>query len=466
MIGRKKEIYELENAYAGRESEFVAVYGRRRVGKTYLVRETFSKRIVFQHTGLKNKPTAIQLDRFRQSLEENGLSECSVLKNWYKAFDALKTVIMASRRPKKVIFLDELQWMDRPNANFVSALENFWNGWASARKDVLLIVCGSASSWILRKIVYNKEGLHNRVTYRIPLRPFSLAECEAYARDRRLEFTRRQLAELYMILGGVPYYWHFLERGKSVAQNIDEMFFSKSDKLEGEFDELYASLFQSPDPYIQLVTALATKKIGMTRESLSAASGIAESGKMTQCLNDLGRCGFIRKYTPLGKSNRGSVYQLMDNFTLFYFSFMASGRGMDRQFWSKLQSTRTHSTWAGLAFERLCLQHSDQIKRALQIGGVITNEHSWYSPAAQIDLLIDRDDGIINLCEMKFSEGLHAISRQESEDVRRKKLALKDETSTRKAIYVTYVTTEGLKRNAYANDVQSEVTLDDLFRES
>ena len=465
MIGRKKEIRELENAYSGRESEFVAVYGRRRVGKTYLVRETFSGRMVFQHTGLKNKPTAIQLDRFRQSLEENGLRGCGVLKNWYKAFDALKTVIAASRRPKKVVFLDELQWMDRPNANFVSALENFWNGWASARKDVLLIVCGSASSWILRKIVYNKEGLHNRVTYRIPLRPFSLAECEAYAKDRRLEFTRRQLAELYMILGGVPYYWHFLERGKSVAQNIDEMFFSKSDKLEGEFDELYASLFQSPDPYVRLITALATKKVGMTRNALSAASGIPESGKMTQCLDDLDRCGFIRKYTPLGKSNRGSVYQLMDNFTLFYFSFMASGRGGDRQYWSKLQSTRTHSTWAGLAFERLCLQHVDQIKRALQIGGVITNEHAWYSPAAQIDLLIDRDDGIINLCEMKFAEGAHAISKQEAETVRRKKLVLKEETATKKAIYVTYVTTEGLMCNAYANDVQSEVILDDLFRE-
>ena len=465
MIGRKKEIRELENAYAERESEFVAVYGRRRVGKTYLVRETFSGRLAFQHAGLKDKPTVIQLDRFRQSLEECGLGECGVLKNWYKAFDALKKVIAASALPKKVVFLDELQWMDRPNANFVSALENFWNGWASARKDVLLIVCGSASSWILRKIVYNKEGLHNRVTYRIPLCPFSLAECEAYARDRGLEFTRRQLAELYMVLGGVPYYWHFLERGKSVAQNIDEMFFAKSDKLENEFDELYASLFQSPELYIRLVTALATKKVGMTREQLSSASRVAESGKMTQCLDDLDRCGFIRKYTPLGKANRGSVYQLMDNFTLFYFSFMATGKGVDRQYWSKLQSTRTHSTWAGLAFERLCLQHVREIKRALQIGGVLTNEHAWYSPAAQIDLLIDRDDGIINLCEMKFAEGLHSISRQESEDVRRKKLVLKDETATRKAVYVTYVTTEGLKRNSYANDVQSEVTLDDLFRE-
>ena len=370
-----------------------------------------------------------------------------------------------SELPKKVIFLDELQWMDRPNANFVSALENFWNGWASARKDVLLIVCGSASSWILRKIVYNKEGLHNRVTYRIPLRPFSLAECEAYAKDRRLEFTRRQLAELYMILGGVPYYWHFLERGKSVAQNIDEMFFARNDKLENEFGELYASLFQSPEPYIRLVTALATKKAGMTRELLSAASGVAESGKMTQCLDDLDRCGFIRKYTPLGRENRGAVYQLMDNFTLFYFSFMATGRGGDRRYWSKLQSTRIHSTWAGLAFERLCLQHVDQIKRALQIGGVLTNEHAWYSPSAQIDLLIDRDDGIINLCEMKFADGVHVISKQESENVRRKKLVLKEDTATRKAVYVTYVTTEGVKRNAYANDVQSEVTLDDLFRE-
>ena len=463
MVGRKKEKEELLRAYASAYSEFVAIYGRRRVGKTFLVREAFNYSFTFQHSGVKDKPTVIQLDRFRQSLAEQGYPECPELKNWFKAFDVLKLLINRNTSARKVVFIDEMPWLDRPNANFVSALENFWNGWASARKDILLIVCGSASSWILKKVVHNKEGLHNRVTYRIPLRPFTLKECEEYARELGLEYTHAQLAECYMILGGIPYYWHYLERGKSVAQNMDELFFSGNDKLENEFEELYESLFRSAEPYVKIVTALGTKKIGMVREALSRESGLLDNGKLTEYLADLERCGFIRKYTPRGKVSKGTVYQLMDNFTLFYFRFILPNHGIDRHYWTKMRDTPVHSAWAGLAFERLCLEHIEGIKRALGISGVLTNEHAWYSKAAQIDLLIDRNDGIINICEMKFAADEYVIDRNDDENMRRKRSALKTETGTRKAIHVTYVTTYGLKYNAYANDVQSQVLLDDLF---
>ena len=238
MIGRQKERSRLLEAFASEDSEFVAVYGRRRVGKTFLVRETFNQSFTFQHTGVKNGSRQVQLSRFRQSMIEQGHPGCPELKDWFNAFDNLKTVIKASAVERKVVFIDEIPWMGRSDQNFISAVENFWNGWASARKDILLVVCGSATSWVLEKIVHNRDGLHNRVTYRIRLDPFTLKECEEYAQFRGLAYTRDQLAECYMILGGIPMYWRYLERGKSVAQNIDEMFFSGSEKLEDEFDEL------------------------------------------------------------------------------------------------------------------------------------------------------------------------------------------------------------------------------------
>ena len=465
MVGRKREQKQLMAAFSSAESEFVAVYGRRRVGKTFLVRETFVDGFAFQHTGVKKGSGAVQLACFRQSLVEQGHPQCPELKNWFVAFDNLKVVIRASEADKKVVFIDEIPWMGRSDANFISALEHFWNGWVSARKDVLLIVCGSATSWVLDKIVHNRDGLHNRVTYRIRLDPFTLRECEEYAQSRGLEYTRDQLAECYMILGGIPMYWRFLERGRSVAQNIDEMFFSRSEKLENEFDELYASLFEHPEPYLAIVTALSKKKCGMTREEVSQTSAVENSGALSRYLKVLEQCGFIRRFSELGKRTKGAVFQLIDNFTLFYFRFIEPNKSNDRHYWSEMSDTRTHSTWAGFAFERLCLQHIDGIKQALGISGVLANVHSWRNPNAQIDLLIDRRDGIINICEMKYWAGPYVMTAEDDETLANKKAELKAAIKTRRAVHLTMVTSFGVKHNAYSNNVQSFVTLDDLFRE-
>lgn len=464
MIGREYEKNLLLRAYKSEYSEFVAIYGRRRVGKTFLIRETFNYTFTFQHAGLKKKKTAIQLERFQRSLIESGYKECPELKNWYAAFDALKEVIVRSQDKKKLIFIDEMPWMDRPNANFISALENFWNAWASARKDILLIICGSAASWVLKKIVHNTEGLHNRVTYRIPLRPFTLKECEAYAESLGLGFNRRQIAECYMILGGIPYYWHFLEKGLSVAQNIDELFFAGHDKLEEEFDELYASLFQSPGPYIAIVEALATKRIGMTRDEICHEANLVNGGKLTDCLKDLERCGFVRSYSAIGKCIKGTVYQLIDNYTLFYYTYVARNRNREKLFWSKQYGKPMYNTWAGLAFERLCLLHADEIKESLRIGAVNANVNAWRNAAAQIDLLIDRADGIIDICEMKFANDEFELTATTDRDMRRKKSEFQKDTETKKSLHVVYVTTYGLADNSYAKDVQASLSLDALFR--
>ena len=458
MIGREKEKKELLDAYASEYSEFVAVYGRRRVGKTFLIRESFDYKFTFQHSGVKNGGRAVQLARFRKALMSQGYPDCPPLKDWFSAFDALREQIGRSRDDRKVIFLDELPWLGRKDRNFITAVEDFWNGWASGRKDILLIVCGSATSWILAKVVHNRDGLHNRVTYRIPLKPFTLRECEMYAE------SRAQIAECYMVFGGIPYYWHFLQRGLSVAQNIDDIFFAGNDKLEDEFDELYSSLFASPQPYVRIITALGRKKAGMTRDELAAASSVANNGALTRRLKELGQCGFVRAFTEIGKKRKGSVYQLVDNFTLFHFRFAVENASGDRHFWSEMIDSHVRSTWIGLAFERLCLEHMDQIKEALRIGGVRANFHAWRGESSQIDLLIDRSDGVINICEMKYHDGRYLITREDDESMRNKKSEFKETTGTRKAVHVTYVTPYGVKDNAYAKNVQSTVVLDDLFR--
>lgn len=463
MIGRQKERMQLLDAKASKDSEFVAVFGRRRVGKTFLIRETFNNSFTFQHTGVKCGDKSVQLERFRASLREQGHSDCPELTSWFEAFDQLKKVILNSTTDRKAVFIDEIPWMGRTDATFVSAVENFWNAWASARKDVLFIVCGSATSWVLDKLVHNRDGLHGRVTYRIRLDPFTLGECAQYAASRGLEYTPDQLAECYMILGGVPMYWRYLERGKSVAQNIDDLFFSGSEKLEHEFDELYSSLFDNAEPYIAIVTALARKKCGMTRDEVSRESGVANNGWLSKYLKVLEQCGFLRRFTEIGKKCKGAVYQLMDNFTLFYFSYMQGNKSNDPHYWSSMLDSRLHTTWAGLAFERLCLQHIDQIKVALGISGVLTNVHSWRNPNAQIDLLIDRRDGIINVCEMRYRAGVYTLTAADDRVLKNKKSEFKLATHTTKAVHLTVVTSFGVTPNAYANGIQSFVTLTDLF---
>ena len=472
MVGRKEESRRLLAAHASEYSEFVAVYGRRRVGKTFLVRETFGYSFTFQHSGVANGTMAEQLHQFRTSVVEQGYEGCPRLANWFEAFDALKHVISKSSAVKKTVFIDELPYMDVVGSRLIPALEHFWNSWASARKDVLLIICGSATSWVLNNVVHSRGGLHGRVTERIRLQPFTLAECREYAVSLGLEMTDYQIAEMYMVLGGIPYYWKYLDRSLSPAQNIDEIFFAGTDKLENEFYELYSSLFKKKDAYMRIVSVLGARKAGMIRSEIAAGAKVSNSGTLTRYLQELEQCGFIRKYVLPGRKVKGAIYQLMDNFTLFHFKFIANNPKHDRHFWTSSLDSPFHVAWEGLAFERLCLWHVEQIKRALQIGGVLTNSYAWRHVAdapgdegAQIDLLIDRNDGIVNICEMKFCADEYALTAEDAAAMRRKKAVFKRETATRKAIHVTYVTTFGLKRNAYANDVQSEVSLKDLFRE-
>ena len=465
IVGRSAELQELRSLLAADESQFVAVYGRRRVGKTFLIREAFEYRFTFQHTGIYNMNMPEQLDAFRDSLYDAGMKRAAKPKSWPEAFRLLARFIDDNPTDgKKVIFIDEMPWMDTPRSNFVSALDHFWNGWATTRKDIILIICGSATSWIIENVIMNYGGLHNRLTDQIAVQPFTLRECREYCKAKGLGYTDRQILEAYMAIGGIPYYWSFMERGKSVAQNFDALFFAPYGKLAHEFDALYASLFKKPKTHIATITALAQKKMGLTREEILHNAHLSDNDDFSRALRELEQCCFIRKFTALGRKTKGAVYQLMDNYTLFHFDFVRENVNGDEHFWTSHLESTLHYGWAGRAFERVCLQHLPQIKKGLGIAAVSANAHAWRSDEAQIDLLIDRNDYTINLCEMKYSNAPYRLSDDEMSRLQNRRASLLRETSTTKSVLLTMVTTYGLTPGGHSNDIHCQLTMDNLFQ--
>lgn len=350
LIGREKEIKTLQQAYHSEYSEFVAVYGRRRIGKTFLIREAFNYQFVFQHTGVYKETLKKQLRNFRDALKMSGMKKVRIPTDWSDAFFQLAQFIKESKEEKKVIFIDEVPWLDTPRSGFLSALEYFWNSFASARKDVLLIICGSATSWIINKVLKNHGGLHNRVTYRIHLQPFTLHECEKYAKYLGMRASHYDLIEYYMVLGGVAFYWSRLDKGLSVAQNIDNMIFSETGFLHNEFNELYDSLFNEPESYLKIINALGTIRLGMTRDELVKEGGITSNGKLTRMLEDLTECGFIKRIPSYGGKAKDDLIQLVDNFTIFYYKYIKENQNNDEHFWSNSYNSPIRAAWTGLAF--------------------------------------------------------------------------------------------------------------------
>ena len=470
LIGRTKEKQLLVDALHEEYSQFIAVYGRRRVGKTFLIREAYDYTFDFQFTGAAKLTARKQLVRFRRALKEHGQKDTPELTNWGDAFSELKRLINGLKTGKKVIFLDELPWMDAPRSGFLSELESFWNGWASARKDIVFVVCGSSTSWMVKKIIKNKGGLHNRLSHRISLKPFPLGLCEQLAQSRGLVFSRKQLLEAYMVFGGVPYYWSLLQKGASVTQEIDRLIFSPDGELNDEFEMLYASLFKKPEPYIRVIELLARKKMGMTRMELLAAGGFEDNGSFSDILKDLEWCGFIRSYSMMGYKKKSDLFQLIDHYTLFYYEYI-DGQRQGANYWKSMLGTPKYNTWCGLAFERTCLWHIDQIKKQLGISGILTNEYAWRCSGdesknlrgVQIDLLIDRSDGIIDICEMKYSKEPYVISADYGRELQRKRDLLAEVTGTESAVHTIMVTTDGVVHNEEWGEIQSEVNLDNLF---
>lgn len=480
IIGRETEKTQLKRYINSSQSEFIAVYGRRRVGKTFLIKEMFEGNFTFRMTGKEKADTKEQLQNFHYALADFG-AETEQPVTWQEAFRLLEKYIesLATNQPK-IIFFDELPWLDSYRSDFVAALEYFWNNWAYYRSDIKLIVCGSATSWMLNNIINSRGGLHNRVTHQINMLPFTLRETEHYLRSRGFLFEKPEMIECYMVFGGVAYYLSLLEPDKSLAQNVESLFFRRNAELKGEFEKIYQSLFHRAEQHVSIVTALAAKGMGMTRQQIIETLHLVNNGNLSRQLRELEECEFIRSFVPFGKTRKDIMYQLIDPFTLFHFHFLANQMSFSNDYWLKMQSTPAYSNWCGYAFEIVCLNHIEQIVNALGIGGMLNTPCSWiYKPTksileseetdedlkqgAQIDLLIDRNDKTISVCEMKYTFGEYEITKQYDTYVQRRLNIFRKVTKTKKTLVSTYITPFGLADNMYGRRVSCQVTGDDLF---
>ena len=483
LIGREEEIWQLEDAANSDRPELVVVYGRRRVGKTYLVNRVFQNRLDFAHTGLsplevknlkeENKDKTIlelQLLHFYHSLIEFGYKGKSAPKNWLEAFLFLSLLLLEKKSGRKqIVFIDELPWLDTPKSFFLTAFESFCNGYAN-RENLLIITAGSAISYLLRKVLSDHGGLYDRVTREIPLSPFSLRECELLLKDNRVDYSRYDIARVYMVFGGIPYYLNYIARNSSFSQNVDNLFFSKKAPLAAEFEKLFSSSFDNAKVTSSIVKALASTRIGLTRSALCKAISLPDGEVLNEGLKALLASGYIIKYAPLQEGGREHYYKLVDPFCLFYLHFVEGKTSMDEHFYADNENDNSLQAWKGFAFENICYNHLETIKSALGIRGVATSRFSFLSKAnasgegAQIDLVLERKDNIVTLCEMKFYSEPYAVSESDELDLARKKNVLSTFIKKKQTIGTALISTYGIKSGKHQWAYQNIVTLDDLFQ--
>lgn len=470
IIGRQEEIRRLDRCMKTQEPQLIAVYGRRRVGKTFLINGYFEGRFDFKLTGMFEQPAGMQLRNFCIELSGQMQEECEIPADWMDAFTRLRKYIdTKSVNDKVVVFFDEMPWMDTARSGFLPAFEWFWNSYGSARRNLVFIICGSAASWMRINIDENKGGLFNRLTCRIYLKPFTLRETEQYLCSRGMHWSRRDIVDCYMILGGIPYYLSLLLPQMSVSQNIDNIFFRKRAELWDEFFFLYRTLFKSSESYIKIVEALSKKRGGLTREEIITETSLPANGKLSQMLTDLEYSGFIR-ITEVYKSKK-KRYQLSDYYSEFYFRFIRDNYGKDEHYWSNNLDNPARRAWAGLTFEQVCMDHISQIKQKLGISGVLSETRVWSvagndeRSGAQIDMAISRRDRVTNICEIKYASGEYVIDKKYDLALRNKIDTFVRETGCRDTIQLTFITSYGLKQNKYSSIVQNQVVMDDLFDE-
>ncbi len=473
VIGRHAEVKVMRSYINDDKAHLIAIVGRRRVGKTFLVREVYKQNKVFEMTGLKDAGLKLQLNNFAMQMDiylptSQGHNTFS---NWLMAFNALTKALMNYEGGiKPVVFFDELPWIAGKRSGFTEALGHWWNNWAS-QQNIIVVLCGSAASWMIKNVVNAKGGLHNRITKLFTLLPFTLKETKEFLSSRGINISHYQIIQLYMALGGIPFYLEQITKGKSAAQIIQEICFSKDGILRNEFENLYPALFDNSGKHIKIIEALASKRDGLERQQILQLSGMTDGGWFSNILKELEVSGFISSSAPIGKKKKDTLYRLTDEYSYFYISFIKSTRKDHNLNWMDISAGQEYKIWCGYAFENLCLKHVDRIKYALGISGVRSNINSFmhrkneiFEKGFQIDMLIDRRDDIINLCEMKFYSGEFAISNEYAKTLRTKKEGFKTVTKTKKMIHLTFVTTYGVMENQNKIDlVDNEFTIDVFF---
>ena len=473
LIGRQPEQTALREALTTDRAEMIAIVGRRRVGKTFLVNEVLGEHIVFQQTGIRHAVTTRQLRTFANKLALLSGGEPPVLNDWLDAFFQLRVVLtpLVNEDKKLVLFFDELSWLASPDSDFLDYLAHFWNDWA-ARQNLVVVLCGSVSSWIINRVINDKGGLHNRVTHHLHLKPFTLGETEAFLRSRDINFTRYQIFQLYMAIGGIPLYLEGIETGRSVTEVIDKICFSPTGLLREEFSRLYPALFDDARYHIEVIRTLAAHPRGLNRSAIIAKSQIPNSGVTSRVLDELEQTDFIRAFPPFGKKKKGKTYRLIDEYSLFYLRFIEKNPQAGAGTWLKLSQLNTYKVWAGYAFESICMKHVPSIKRALGIEAVYTTTYSYaYSadekgPGIQVDMLLERADGVINLFEVKFHKQAYALTAESAEQLRRRVTLFEQYTSVKDQIITTLVVSGGFRKNKHSTGTVDRVlTAEDLFKE-
>ncbi len=473
LIGRKKEIQTLNTALASPKGEMIAVIGRRRVGKTFLIRTIYEKDIIFEQTGVRNASNQDQLRTFAGAIKRLTGQPVTVPEDWLAAFSMLRDALEPQLKTdkKQVIFFDELPWLAVKGHKFLDFLGHFWNSWA-AQQNLLIVLCGSASSWIIQKVINDKGGLHNRVTRYLHLKPFTLAETEKYLKTRHITFTRYQIIQIYMAFGGVPLYLEAIERGKSAIQNINDICFSDTGLLKNEFNRLYPALFEKPDKHIAVIRALAKKRIGLSRTQLIQTAKIPNGNSATKVLEELEQSDFIMAYHPFGKKKKDKIYRLTDEYSLFYLKFIEHATYQGEGTFMQLSQLQEFKIWSGYAYEGICMKHVAQIKKALGVSGVYTTTFSYLKKATedekglQIDMLLERADRVINLFEIKFYNTEFVMNKAYAEQLRARMHLFMRLSKTRHQVLMTMMTTFGLKHNMHSLGlVEPVLTLEDLFLE-
>ena len=463
IIGREKQIELLQNALISDKSELIAIYGRRRVGKTFLIRETYAKEIIFEISGIPDGSLNDQLINFYNEISKK--SKKSFKKeaptNWMEAFNMLSEYIDNLKSTKKVVFIDEFPWMYTHKSKFVQMFGHFWNSYCAKRNDLVVVICGSSASFMVNKVINDRKGLHNRISIPIRLLPFNLYETELFLKSKKVHLDRYACLQLYMAIGGIPHYLEKIQQGESVPVAIDRLCFQQDGILVNEFNQIFVSLFENSENHTKIVETLATSQRGMVREELIRKSKISSGGTLTKAIQELIESGFISEYQPYTNKVKETLFRLSDEYSLFYQKFIKNNSGTS---WKTLFSSRSYVSWCGLAFETLCLKHTDQILKKLGLSGVDVQSSSWRNENAQIDLLIDRSDRCINICEMKFSESEFVIDKSYADNIRNKKAEFIKELTSRKNVFVTFVTTFGVKSNNHSSQVMdNQITIDSLF---
>ena len=475
IIGREKETAELWQLYERKEAQLVAVYGRRRVGKTFLIRELFKDKFVFYHTGIsplelrEQDLYLAQLSAFQSSLVRYGSDNDQMPKDWMEAFDRLSSLLTQKKNEERmVVFIDGMPWMDTPKSGFITAFEHFWNGWGAGQDNLMLIVCGSATSWIQDNLINSYGGLYDRVNSEIQLSPFTLRETEQLLQLQGVTLSQYDILQLYMTTGGIPMYLSYVLPGMSLAQTVDYLFFAKKAKLKDEFNRLFNSVFQKPEKYKTIIKALAKRHTGFSREEIGEAAGIPVGGKLSKLLRTLEASDFIESYKPFENDNRHLLYRLTDPFCKFYLA-QVEGKHREEHFWQNNENLPALNSWRGHAFEDACMSHIEQIKRALDIGGVASNNSAWTlqgcetQKGMQIDLVIDRQDRVVNLCEMKFVKDEFSVTADYEQTLRSRLNWMTEHVSRRHNVQMTLVTTFGLKYGKHSGIFQKAVTMEQLF---